>query len=99
MFRHWVSMVEDCPTCGLHFERSPGYWLGAVALNMAITMGTFLVVFVTAMVVTWPDVPWDGLLVGVILVSALTPVVAHPFSRLVWVALERHFRIRTEPDI
>jgi hypothetical protein len=92
-------MVEDCPTCGLHYERSSGYWLGAVALNMTITMGTFLVVFVTAMVVTWPDVPWNGLLVLVIAVSALTPVVAHPFSRLAWVALERHFRIRTEPDI
>jgi hypothetical protein len=70
-----------------------------VALNMTNTSGTFLADFVPAMVVTWPDVPGNGLRVLVIAVSAHTPVVAHPFSRLAWVALERHFRIRTEPDI
>ena len=38
-----------------------------------------------------------GLLVTVVLVTALLPVFFHPISRTLWVAVERHVRSRTEP--
>ena len=60
-FHHWVEMNDDCATCGMHFERVEGYWLGSVALNLGVTMGLFLVAFVGLMVITWPDVPWKRL--------------------------------------
>ncbi len=90
-------MVDDCPRCGLHFERSQGYWLGSMLINLAVAMGAFLVVFVGVMVATWPDVPYTGLLVAVIAVTALMPVIFHPIARTLWVAAERHVRSRTEP--
>lgn len=96
LFHHWVTMVEDCPRCGLHFERSEGYWLGAVAINMTITIGLFLVVFVGGMALSWPDVPWDGLLVAVVAVTLVAPIVFHPVARTIWVALERQVRSRSE---
>ncbi len=92
-------MVEDCPGCGLHFERSPGYWLGAMTINLAVTMGVFLVLFIGGLVVLWPDVPWTAMTVALVAVMVVTPIAIHPWSRLAWVALERHFRLRTEPDI
>lgn len=97
LFRHWVTMVDDCPRCGLHFERSDGYWLGAVTINLAVTMGLFLITFVGGLILTWPDVPWNGLLVAVIAVTVVTPVFVHPIARTTWVALERQFRSRSEP--
>lgn len=89
-------MVDACPRCGMHFERSEGYWLGAMLFNIAATMGTFLIVLVLGIVLTWPDVPWTGLLVTVVVVNAVLPVVFHPIARTLWVAVERHFRSRTE---
>ncbi len=96
IFRRWVSMVDDCPRCGMHFERSEGYWLGAMLINLAVTMGLFLVVLVLGIVLTWPDVPWTGLLIAVIAVNTIVPIVFHPVARTLWVAIERHFRSRSE---
>ena len=32
LFRHYFSMVPECPRCGLKFDREPGYWTGAIAV-------------------------------------------------------------------
>jgi uncharacterized protein (DUF983 family) len=92
LFRRWLVMVPECPGCRLHFEREPGYWLVSMTFNLAITLGLFFVVLIGGMVVSWPDVPWMGLWIGTVLVTALTPIVVHPWSRTLWVAVERHVR-------
>ena len=50
-------MVPDCPSCGLHFEREPGYFAGALAINIMAVGALFAVVFVALLVATVPDVP------------------------------------------
>jgi hypothetical protein len=90
-------MVDDCPRCGMHFERTQGYWLGSMLINLAVTMGVWLVTFVGLMVATWPDVPWGWVMVIVVAVTVSVPILFHPIARTIWVALERHVRARTEP--
>lgn len=92
LFRRWLMMHPDCPRCGHHFEVEQGYWLGAVMINTGLTQGLFILVLVLGIVVTWPQVPWVGLLVAGVAVAVLAPITLHPFSRTVWVALERHAR-------
>jgi len=96
LFRRWLIMEEECPSCGLRFEQSDGYWLGSVAINLGVTEAIFLVVFVLGMVLTWPDVPWTGLLVAGVAVSIILPLFFHPFSRTLWIATERHVSRWTE---
>lgn len=91
MFHRWVVMTPDCPTCGMHFERVEGYWLGAVAINLVVTEGAFVVSLVSLMVATWPDVPWGVVLVALIALNTILPFAFHPLSRTIWVALERRF--------
>jgi uncharacterized protein (DUF983 family) len=93
VFKRWFTMVDDCPRCGLHFERSEGYWLGAMLINLAVTMGAFLMVFVGLMIATWPDVPWTGVLIAVVATNIIVPIVFYPISRTSWVAVERRFRL------
>jgi hypothetical protein len=70
-----------------------------MALNLIVTEGLFLLVFVAMIVLTWPDVPWAVVLVVAIAISAVTPVVFHPVSRTLWVAAERHYtQGRDEPQ-
>ena len=91
LFRHWTAIVDDCPRCGLHFEKAEGYWTGSMALNLVVTEGLFLAAFVLMIVVTWPDVPWLGVLAVSVAVTIVTPVLFHPISRTLWVAAERHY--------
>lgn len=99
LFRRWVTMEDECPRCGLHFEREEGYWLGSVMINTGATEGLFLVVFVLGMVLTWPDVPWTALLVIGVALTLLFPILFHPVSRTTWIALERHVRKWSETEL
>jgi uncharacterized protein (DUF983 family) len=98
LFRWWVVMVPDCPTCGLHFERTEGYWLGSVAINILVTEALFVTVLVTWLVASWPGVPWNRVLAVTIAMNAVFPVAFHPFSRTLWIAGERHFYVRAHPE-
>ncbi|MEL7004479.1 MAG: DUF983 domain-containing protein [Bacteroidota bacterium] len=37
-------MNEDCPVCGLHFEREPGFFVGAMYINYAFSVAIFVAV-------------------------------------------------------
>jgi len=91
-------MAQLCPQCGLRFEREEGYWTGAVAINLIATEGLFIVLLVLGIVATWPDVPWTTLLVGLVAVNIVMPIVFQPFSRTLWVAIERSARRWVETE-
>ena len=97
LFRRYFTMVDDCPRCGLHFEREPGYWAGALAINIGIAGAVFVAVFVTALVLTVPNVPVAPLLAVLVPLMILTPIVAYPFSKTLWVALDRALLQHLDP--
>ncbi len=84
-------MVPDCPRCGLHFEREAGYWAGALAINMIIVGGVFVVAFVILLILTIPDIPVAPVLGVLVPVAIIGPMLAYPFSKTVWVAVDRAF--------
>ena len=98
LFRRYFTMVDDCPRCGLHFEREPGYWAGALAINIGIAGAVFVAVFVTALVLTVPDVPVAPLLAVLIPLMILTPILAYPFSKTLWVAVDRALLQHLDPN-
>ena len=90
-------MVDDCPRCGLHFEREQGYWAGALAVNIMATGGLFAVVFIGLLAATIPDVPVLPLLAVLVPIVVIGPIVYYPFSKTVWVAIDRAFLLRLDP--
>jgi uncharacterized protein (DUF983 family) len=91
LFHHYLSMVPDCPRCGLHFEREQGYWAGALAINIISVGGLFAVSFLVAMILTVPDVPVPLMLAIFVPMMAFGPIVWYPFSKTIWVAVDRAF--------
>jgi hypothetical protein len=91
-------MVDDCPSCGLHFEREQGYFAGALAINIIAVGGLFAIVFVALLVATVPEVPVVPLLVVLIPIAAFGPIVFYPFSKTIWVAVDRAFLQRLDPN-
>ena len=91
LFHRYLSMVPDCPRCGLHFEREQGYWAGALAVNIICVGGLFAVSFLIAMILTVPDVPVGLMLAIFVPMMVLGPIVWYPFSKTIWVAIDRAF--------
>src|SRR5262245_61078420 len=89
LFKHWMTMVTDCPRCGLHFEREQGYWAGALAINIGIAGAVFVLAFAIGLAVTAPDIPVVPLLAVLIPLMIIVPTVAYPFSKTIWVAVDR----------
>lgn len=95
-FVGWATLAERCPRCGFKFEREPGYWVGALIINMAVSLFLFLVTIATVLAVTWPDVPWDGLFVTTIGLMLVVPAAFYPWSKSMWMAIELSYH-RLEP--
>jgi uncharacterized protein (DUF983 family) len=89
LFRRWFTMVDDCPRCGLHFEREQGYWAGALAINIGIAGAVFVLAFAVGLAVTAPDIPVVPLLAVIIPLMIIVPMIAYPFSKTIWVAVDR----------
>lgn len=83
-----LTMVEDCPRCGLHFERIEGHWIGAIGINTIVTFGLLAVTIVGGLVATFPDFPALPLVGVALLVSIVVPIAFHPSSRTLWTAID-----------
>ena len=92
IFTGWSRLAPRCPDCDLDFEHEEGYWTGAMLLNLTVTLGVFLVVFVGFLLLTWPDVSWVGLMVLVVAANVVTPIVFYPYSKTLWIAGDLAFR-------
>ncbi|MDG2113402.1 MAG: DUF983 domain-containing protein [Actinomycetota bacterium] len=90
LFRRFrlYSMRENCPRCGLHFERIEGHWLGAVAVNTVISAALVLIALALAMVIFGTDTPRGTLLLMVLPFGTIFPTLFDPFSRTLWTAVD-----------
>ncbi len=99
IFPGFLTMVEDCPTCGHHFERDHGYWIGAMIVATAFSIVGFLTAFLGGLVATWPDVPWNVLLLVTLAVTGVVPAVTYSSARTIWVAMDLAVRPLEDREI
>ena len=92
VFSGWFTMRESCAACGLKYEREPGYFVGAIYVNYAITV----VVLGGAMLVAMTlDLPLWGELGVAIILCVLVPVVFFRYSKSLWLGID-HFVTATD---
>lgn len=75
----------------------PGYWVGSYTVNIFVTETAFAVVFVAGMFVTWPAVPWTALGLVCAAVAIVIPILAFPYTKLLYLAIDLVFR-PVDPD-
>ena len=83
LFRGWFTIVEQCPRCGLHFEREQGYWAGALAINIGIAGVVFVLAFAIGLALTIPNIPVGPFLAVLIPLMIIVPTFAYPFSKTI----------------
>lgn len=88
LFRRWVEIVDDCPHCGLHFERIEGHWIGALGINTIVSFGAILVCLVVGLIITLPDGPIVPLIIVTVAVAVIVPLAFFPVSRTLWTGID-----------
>ncbi len=100
LFVSYGKLRKRCPECGLWLERGEGdYYLGAYMVALIFIETLFAVGFVIALVMTWPDPPWDAIQYGGVVVLAAGAILAYPFSKTIWLAIDLFFRPVTTDDV
>lgn len=80
-------MHERCSTCGLLFNREPGYFLGAMYISYGLGLG----VIVAFGVVLWELTHWSLNKVTVWTIVAFLPLIPIVtfLSRVLWIYLDQ----------
>ena len=89
LFRGLFAMEERCAACGLTFEREQGYFVGAIYVNYAVTVGITMVGFFLldgwlAPRVTTQIVLWSAF-------GIAFPIFFFRYSRSLWLSIEYLF--------
>lgn len=90
ILRHWLALEQACPRCGLPLDRGErsDYWLGGYLFNFIAAELIWAASMVIIVIVSWPDVPWQFLQTGGVLLVIALPFAFFPFSRTLWLAVD-----------
>ena len=92
LFKRYLNMVEDCPTCGLHFEREEGYWTGAIAVNLAVTVLLIVIILVpVAIALATSQIPVLELMIASLPLPILLPLLFFRHAKSFWMSFD--FRV------
>ena len=85
LFKSATRMHEHCSACGEAFEREPGQWLGAVYINLGLTLavvaaGYMLTNAFTSLTSSQVTVIW---MVG----AAIGPFALHRHAKALWTSI------------
>jgi|SRR5918994_1494593 uncharacterized protein (DUF983 family) len=96
-FVTWFQIRGACPRCDLRFAKEEGGFLGAMALNYAVAVGTWLIVLTVGIILTVPDVAVLLLLAASAVVLIGVPLWFYPRSKMIWAAVE-FLVLRSTPE-
>jgi hypothetical protein len=79
-------MLERCASCGLLFERETGYFIGAIYINYALTIGLALLGYFLLEAWFQPSPGWQVAVWGIF--AVLFPLWSYRYSKALWLALD-----------
>lgn len=88
VFTGWADLTPECPTCGMVYEREPGFFVGNVGINTILSFGVAFVVIAIAVAITIPHVPALPIAIAVMVIGVVAPIVFHPISKLLWLVVD-----------
>lgn len=89
LFCSFFRMNEKCASCGLKYEREPGYFLGATYVNYGWTAGTMTAAYLLFHIAL--DYPNSHVLPPLVAYVICFPVFFHRYARALWLAFDCFF--------
>ena len=89
LYRAPLATLDNCPVCGLKYEREQGYFLGAMYVSYILSVPPVLLLIVLIWKLSaWPF-DWS-IMAAFIAYLPFVPVVAR-FARVVWMYVDQSF--------
>ncbi|MFO7681259.1 MAG: DUF983 domain-containing protein [Chloroflexota bacterium] len=85
IFRSLWRMNEDCPQCGIHFEREQGYWMMSVFIAY-VMYGVILAP--AALALYFRQTPTNTLFIVLGVLIALLAVPTFIYARVIWLYID-----------
>lgn len=93
IFYSFLKMHHTCSNCHLKFNRGEyDYFIGAYTVNLIVAELIVASAMVLGIFLSWPDVPWNALLYGLMPLAALTPLITFRWATAIWLMLDLRFR-------
>ena len=73
MFETFFRVQERCPRCNFPIQREEGHWLGAIGINMIVTLTLLFVTMLVSFLLTIEERRAVRVLIPCLLVACLTP--------------------------
>jgi uncharacterized protein (DUF983 family) len=98
VFRSTWAMNEDCPSCGLDFDRGePGYFTGAMYVSYALVIPVIaLLTLIEHLIV--PKWSLFRLVVLATLICLPSTPLIWQYSRVIWIYFDRYFDPEDDQD-
>ena len=91
-FRYGLILADDCETCGLHFERVEGHWLGSLGLSVIVSFTLLFATLVVGAVITYPDIAVVPMIVVGLVVAIGFPLLFSGTAKTLWTAIDISMR-------
>ncbi len=88
IFAGFLKTYEKCPVCGFEFEREPGYYSGAMAVNLVIS--ELLIAIIAVPLAASQVVPIPTLIILGVTLPVLLPVLFYRPTKSLWMSFD-HF--------
>lgn len=88
IFAGFFKTYERCPVCQFVYEREPGYYTGAVAINLVVT--ELLIVVIAVPLAASQTVPLFIMILLGITLPVLLPLLFYRPTKALWMSLD-HF--------
>jgi uncharacterized protein (DUF983 family) len=88
IFAGFFKTYEKCPVCGFEFEREPGYYTGAMAINLVVS--ELLIAIVAVPLAASQAVPITALIILGCTLPVLLPLLFYRPTKSLWMSFD-HF--------
>lgn len=96
VFRKPLRMYEDCPHCGIHFEREDGYFMMSVFVGYVMSFIIGVAVVVGLYFTIRPSI-WGYLIGATVALVLASPLIFH-YARIIWLYIDQLLDPRREGE-
>lgn len=92
-FTWWLRKGDRCRGCGMRWDRkTEGHELGAMVVNIIISLGSLIIAMVAVIVATYPGIDVLPTTIVFLVLSVVVPTVFYPISFTLWSAIDLRIR-------
>ena len=92
VFQTWFEVRDRCPRCHFPIRREEGHWIGAVGINMIVTLGALILTLLVGFLLTWDDRRAAPIFISSFTVALVVPLMFFGSSQTLWSAIDLAMR-------